>query len=158
MPATLVLVLALIGISFAGPLVRLSHAHPLAVAIWRLGFALIIIAIALVTTGSWRQWRRLDPVSASIAVVAGVMLAVHFWSWNASVGMTTVAASVVLVNMQPVIVAVLSVALLREPPSRTQWVGIAIAMLGAIVVASPAFGAGLTPTDARALAGDLLAL
>ena len=60
MPASFVLCLALIGISFAGPLVRLSHAHPLAIAIWRLGFSLIFIAIALVVTGSWRQWRRLD--------------------------------------------------------------------------------------------------
>src|SRR3954465_6696303 len=101
MPASLVLCLALIGLPFAGPLVRLSHAHPLAIAIWRLGFALIIIAIALVVTGSWRQWRRLDRLSVLIAVAAGVMLALHFWAWNASVNMTTVSASVVLVNMQP---------------------------------------------------------
>jgi hypothetical protein len=75
-----VLVLALIGISFAGPLVRLSHAHPLAIAIWRLGFALIVILAALIATGSWRQWRRLDRGELLVAVAAGVMLAFHFWS------------------------------------------------------------------------------
>ena len=59
-PVPLVLFLALVGISFAGPLVRLSHAHPLTIAIWRLGFALVFILGALVATGSWRQFRRLD--------------------------------------------------------------------------------------------------
>src|SRR3954452_7777335 len=105
MPPSLVLGLALVGISFAGPLVRLSHAHPLAIAIWRLGFSLLIIAIALVATGSWRQWGRLDRRAGFLAIGAGVLLAVHFWSWNASIPLTTVSASVVLVNMQPAIVA-----------------------------------------------------
>lgn len=45
MPASLVLCLALFGISFAGPLVRLSNAHPLAIAIWRIGLSLIIVAL-----------------------------------------------------------------------------------------------------------------
>ena len=127
MPASIVLALALIGVSFAGPLVRLSHAHPLAIAIWRLGFALVIIAVALVTTGSWRQWKRLDRAGMLIAVGAGVMLALHFWAWNSSVSMTSVSASVVLVNMQPAMVALLSALWLREPPTREQWMGIGIA-------------------------------
>lgn len=158
MPASLVLCLALIGISFAGPLVRLSHAHPLAIAIWRLGFSLVIIAIALVATGSWRQWRRLDRSGLLIAVGAGTMLAFHFWTWNASIGLTTVAASVVLVNMQPALVALLSAGWLHEPPSRRQWLGIAVAMAGAFVVALPDMASGVHDTSGRALLGDVLAL
>jgi len=76
----------------------------LAIAIWRVGFSLIIIAMALAITGSWRQWRRLERRAVGIALGAGTMLAVHFWAWNTSVSYTTVAASVVLVDMQPVIV------------------------------------------------------
>lgn len=158
MSPAVVLALALFGISFAGPLVRLSHAHPLAIALWRLGFSLIIIAVALLVTGSWRQWRTLDRRGIAIAAVAGVMLAIHFWTWNASVSMTSVAASVVLVNMQPVIVALLSVVWLRERPTSRQWSGIAIAMLGACVVALPAISAANAAVSGRALAGDLLAL
>ncbi len=158
MPASLVLCLALIGISFAGPLVRLSHAHPLAIAIWRLGFSLVIIAIALVVTGSWRQWRRLDRSGLLIAVGAGTMLAFHFWTWNASIGLTTVAASVVLVNMQPALVALLSAGWLHEPPSRRQWLGIGIAMAGAFVVAFPDMSSGARDISGRALLGDVLAL
>ena len=158
MSASLVLFLALVGVSFAGPLVRLSHAHPLAIAIWRLGFALIVIAVALVVTGTWRQWRRLDRTSVIVAVGAGAMLAVHFWTWNASIGLTTVAASVVLVNMQPAIVALLSVLWLHEPPTRRQWGGIAIAIAGAVVVALPDLLSSATPITGRALIGDALAL
>ncbi len=158
MPASLVLVLALIGISFAGPLVRLSHAHPLAIAIWRLGFSLVVIAFALVTTGSWRQWSRLDRKSVLVAVGAGAMLAVHFWTWNSSIALTTVAASVVLVNTQPAIVAVLSGTWLHEPPSARQWLGIAIAMAGAFVVAVPDIAGVMHATSSRALLGDGLAL
>ena len=158
MPTTLVLVLALVGVSFAGPLVRLSHAHPLAIAIWRVGLSLIIIAGALVTTGSWRQWRRLSARAFFLAVGAGAMLALHFWAWNSSVAMTSVAASVVLVNMQPALVALLSAAWLREPPTQRQWIGIAIAMGGAFVVALPDVMTSTDASAARALFGDGLAL
>jgi len=158
MPATLVLALALIGISYAGPLVRLSHAHPLAIAIWRLGFSLIIIAIALVVTGSWRQWQRLDRSRTLVALGAGAMLALHFWTWNSSIGFTTVAASVVLVNTQPAMVALLSAGWLREPPTRRQWLGIGIAMAGAFVVALPDMASAANATTERALFGDMLAI
>jgi drug/metabolite transporter (DMT)-like permease len=158
MPTTLVLVLALVGVSFAGPLVRLSHAHPLAIAIWRVGFALIVVAAALVTTGSWRQWRQLDRREVLLGAGAGAMLAIHFWAWNSSIAMTSVAASVVLVNMQPALVALLSAGWLREPPTQRQWVGIAIAMVGAFVVALPDVMASGGASAARALFGDGLAL
>jgi drug/metabolite transporter (DMT)-like permease len=158
--APYVLALALLGVSASGPLVRLSHAHPLAIASWRLGFSLVVIAIALAVTGEWRQWRRITRRELGIAAGAGAMLALHFWSWNASVALTSVAASVVLVNTQPVVVAVLSAVWLRERPTRRQWLGIAISMLGALLVAFPYLlsdaldGAG----HPRAALGNLLAL
>lgn len=157
MPPAVVLALALVGISFAGPLVRLSHAHPLTIAVWRLGFSLVVITVALTVTGTWRQWRRLDRRATLVAVMAGVLLAFHFWSWNASVALTSVSASVLLVNTQPVIVAVLSVLWLREPPTRRQWLGIGVAVVGAAVVALPDLGSPGGATH-RALLGDLLAL
>jgi drug/metabolite transporter (DMT)-like permease len=86
-----------------------------------------------------------------------VFLALHFWSWIASLNLTTVAASVVLVNTQPVIVALLSAALLGEAPVRQQWFGIAIAVAGAAIVAAPDLSVS-AGTSRRALLGDVLAL
>ena len=157
MAPALVLALAVLGISIAAPLVRLSNAHPLAIAIWRLGFSLVIVGGFLLATGSWRQWRKLSRKSAAIAAVAGILLALHFWSWNTSIGLTTVAASVVLVNLQVPIVASAGAIWLREPPNRLQWTGIAMAMAGALVVALPDIG-GAFRDDRRALLGDALAL
>ena len=155
-PAT-VLALSLLGISFAAPLVRLSEAHPLAIAAWRLGFSLLIVGAFLGASGGWRQWRTLGARDFGAAAAAGVMLALHFWSWNASLRYTTVAASVVLVNLQPAIVAALSAVLLREVPRAAQVGGIALAMAGALVVALPDLrgdaGGGTDP-----LLGDLLAV
>lgn len=160
MSPAIVLVLAVIGISVSGPLVRLSHAHPLTIAVWRVAFTLPIIAAAMLATGGWRQWARLDRRGVALAFIAGAMLALHFWSWNASIGLTTIAASVVLVNTQPLIVAALSAIWLREPPSRRAWLGIAIAVAGAAIVVWPhlATAAASNGERPRALLGDLLAL
>ncbi|MES2179204.1 MAG: DMT family transporter [Gemmatimonadota bacterium] len=158
--APYVLAAALLGISMSGPLVRLSHAHPLAIATWRLGFSLVVIAAMLVLTGEWRALLRLTRVEVGIAAGAGVMLAFHFWSWNASVQLTSVAASVMLVNMQPVVVAVLSAVWLHERPTSRQWAGIVVGILGAIIVASPDLlhAQGVTAAHPRAILGDILAL
>jgi len=155
--ALLVLGLAMVGISFAAPLIRYSSAHPLVIALWRLVFSLAIIALFLIPQRGWRQWRELDRRGVVLALGAGVMLALHFWSWNTSLSYTTVAASVVLVNTQPVIIAALSAAWLREKPTAQQWGGIALAMFGALVIVLPDLrGSGLG--GARALWGDALAL
>ena len=158
--APFVLTIALLGVSLSGPLVRLSHAHPLAIATWRLGLSLLVVAVALLITGEWRQWRVVTRRELMIAAGAGSMLALHFWSWNASVSLTSVAASVVLVNTQPVVVAVLSVFWLGESPTPRQWLGIGIAVAGAAIVALPDLVSG-TPGGSDhpgALLGDALAL
>ncbi|MEO8624441.1 MAG: DMT family transporter, partial [bacterium] len=107
-----------------------------------------------------RQWQRLTKREFLLAMGAGAMLALHFWSWNTSIAYTSVAVSVVLVNTQPIVVALLSVFWLRETPSRRQWIGIVIAMAGALIVASPDFAQDPASARAhpRAWLGDLLAI
>ncbi len=158
--APLVLAVSVIGISLASPLIRLSTADPLAIATWRLVFSMLIIGAALVITGTWRQWARLSAKDLTIAVAAGVALAIHFWSWNASLRFTSVAASVVLVNIQPVLVAALSGPWLDETLTARQWTGVGIALTGALMVGLADVGgaAGGFSLDSRALLGDGMAL
>jgi drug/metabolite transporter (DMT)-like permease len=151
-----VLALALLGISFAGPLVKLSTADPLAIAVWRLGFSLVIVAGFLLAGGEWREWRRLTPKHAALAAIAGVALALHFWAWNASIHMTTIAASVVLVNLQPVIIVGISALFLHESPTARQMGGIALALLGALIIALPGLLSSHDSADLSAM-GNLLA-
>ena len=152
-----VLALSLLGIAFAGPLVRLSTADPIAIAVWRLGFSLLIVGAFLVATGEWRDWRKVTPSELVLAGVGGVSLALHFWAWNASIHLTTIAASVTLVSLQPAVVATISAIALREAPSRRQILGIAVAIAGALIIAAPDFREGSTPTGDRPLLGNLLA-
>lgn len=163
--------IAVLGISFAAPLVRLSESAALVIAAWRLGLSLVIIALALLVSGQWREWKVLRKADVAFSVGGGVLLAFHFWSWNASLTFTTVAASVTLVNLQPVIVALISARWLGERATTAQWVGIGVAVLGALVVGLADVPEGLIGLasvftggiDAgghrgRALFGDFLAI
>ncbi len=155
----LVLLAAVLGISGSGPLVRLSHAEPLAIAVWRLSLSMAVIGVILLVGGSWRQWRQLNRGDLVAAAVAGVLLALHFWSWIASIGYTSVAASVVLVNVHPVIVAAGSALFLGERPSRVQAAGIAVSLVGAALLAWGDVSAPTASlTGGGALTGDLLAV
>ena len=152
-----VLASSLLGVSFAGPLVQLSSSDPVAIAVWRLGFSLLIVAAFLTATGEWRHWRKISPSELTLAVAGGVSLALHFWAWNASIRLTTIAASVTLVSLQPAVVAIISAVALREVPSRRQSLGIAVAIAGALIIAAPDFDGGIAPAGNRPLLGNLLA-
>ena len=165
--AALVLALAVFGISWAAPLIRLSTAPPLVIAGWRLVIAESVLLVLLFWRGEWRAWRTLSSRDHLIAAGAGGMLALHFWSWNASLAYTTVAASVVLVNLQPAFVAIGSAILLHEVVTRRQALGLSVGIVGALLVAAPAvFGSSAATGLATAaplglpprIFGDLLAL
>ena len=153
-----VLALSLLGIAFAGPLVRLSTADPVAIAVWRLAFSLVVVGAFLVATGEWRDWRKITRDELLLAVLAGISLALHFWTWNASIHLTTIAASVTLVSLQPAVVAAISAISLREAPSKRQVLGIAVAIAGAFIIAAPDVRGGLAPSGNRPLLGNLLAM
>lgn len=151
---------SLVGISFAGPLTRLSNADPLAIAIGRIAFSLIAIGALLAATGEWRQFARLQASEWMLAIGAGAVLALHFWSWNASLHLTTIAASTTLVtSLQPGFVAVLSIFIAYESPSRRQMIGLVIATLGAVFISVPDFLSGAaTAATPNPLLGNALSV
>ena len=155
-----VLSASLLGISFAGPLTRLSSADPLAIAIGRIAFSLVAIGTLLAVTGEWRQFAKLEPIEWTLAIGAGAVLALHFWSWNASLHLTTIAASTTLVtSLQPGFVAVLSIFIAHETPSKRQIVGLAIATIGAISITAPDFMSGAaTVATPNPLLGNALSV
>lgn len=155
--AVWVLALSLVGISFAGPLVHLSNADPLVIAAWRLVFSLVIVAAALALTGEWREWKRLTTRDILFATASGVALALHFWAWNASIHLTTIAASVTLVSLQPAFIVAISAIFLRDSPTQRQLLGIALALAGAMIIAAPAWQQNDAAFGRGAILGNLLA-
>lgn len=146
------LVLGVVAVSFAAPLIRLADAPPLVVAFYR---NLLATAVLIPPALFWRwdELRSLDRREVAALAATGLLLAIHFGAWIPSVTLTTVAASTVLVATTPVWAAVGSRLLLGEGvPSRAA-VGIAVALIGAVVIS----GADVA-VSVRAFAGDALAL
>lgn len=145
---------AVASISTAATLIRLATATPLAIAFWRLAFATAILApAAALVPGVREELAELTARDAAALAGVGAVLAVHFAAWIASLELTSVAASVVLVTAHPIFVGLASAWLLDEGLGSTGWAGVALALLGAAVIAV---------TDrslaGHRLVGDLLAL
>jgi drug/metabolite transporter (DMT)-like permease len=148
-----VLFVSVLAMSWAAPLIRFSEAPALAISFWRLAFSLPLIGLLVTVRGEWGVVRALRLREWLVAGLAGVFLAGHFATWIASVGLTSIAASVALVSTQPVWVAFFAMLALGERPTRRQWGGIALAVLGAAVIGWGDRGGGPDP-----LLGDLLAV
>jgi drug/metabolite transporter (DMT)-like permease len=143
----LVLSVAIFAVSAAGVLVRLAPgAHPLALAFWRTAIVAVILAPAA---------RRLPARDLLWIGLGGVFLALHFWAWFASLRLTTVLRSTVLVCLTPVWAGVGEAVLLREPPPVRFWVGVALALVGVAGLAGGGGSGGWTG-DALALGGGVL--
>lgn len=150
---------AVLSVSTAAILFRLSEAPALVKAFWRLAFATLLLGAVALARGETRAELAAMPRRDWLGLaLVGVVLAVHFASWVASLDLTTVAASVVLVTIHPVLVGVASARLFGERLPAGAWLGVAIAFAGASGVA---FSDWLRTPDKFApgpLLGDALAL
>lgn len=147
--------IGIVAISCASILIRFALAEgvpALSVAAWRLIVAsLVLLPYAWATRRD--EIRDLSRREWGLLAAAGVFLGFHFATWIASLGMTSVASSVVLVSMGPVFVGLGSWFFLRERPSLQMALGIVVAAAGSVVISWGDFGQGQDQ-----LLGDLLAL
>lgn len=151
LPTIAALMIAVVAVSSSAPLIAYAAAPALAIAFWRNAFA--VGALTPVTLTRRRaELRGLDRHRAQLCVLAGVSLAAHFALWVPSAKLTTAAAATAMVSTQPVWAALIAYAR-RVPVPRATWIGIGIAVTGAIL----ATGADLT-VSGRAVTGDLLAV
>ena len=149
------LAVGILAISFAAVFVRFAQAEgvpTLSIAAWRLTFASLVLL-----PYSWARHRdeiqSFSPRQWGLLIASGVFLGLHFATWIASLGYTSIASSVVLVSMGPLFVGLGSWFFLRERPGQRVIVGIALAAAGSIVISWSDFGQGQDQ-----LLGDLLAL
>lgn len=86
-------------------------------------------------------------------IVVGLVAALHFGAYIASLEFTTIAHSLALVYTAPIFSALLSWRILGEALRPHQWLGVVIAVVGVAIMA------GFEPQfDGRMLIGDMLAL
>jgi len=153
----LALGVAVLAVSTSAILVDLSSAPSLVKAFYRVLFMLAVVAPAAVVRHP-RSFSRLSGRDLLGATLAGAALAVHFAAWFESLRWTSVAASVTLVQAQPVFVALGAFLVLDERFSRTMALGIAVALCGMVVMSAGEFLSGAAVAGSRPLYGDALAL
>ena len=142
---------ALVAVSTSGPLMAATAAPALAIAFWRNAMATGVL-LPVVLTRCRDEPRGLDRRERRLAALAGLLLALHFGTWIPALTYTSVASATALVATQPVWAALLSGAR-GVPVGRGVWIGIGVAMSGALLLT----GVDLQ-TSGRALFGDALAL
>lgn len=141
------LVLGMTSASFAAPLIRYTADDAaLAVSFWRCAAGAVILF-----PFAYRSLRKRPRAEMKASAVAGVFLAVHFATWIASVNMTSVAASVLLVALAPVFVAAVAPWILRERLASIGWIGIALAIAGTVII-------GGRDMEGTSFLGNVLAL
>jgi len=118
--------LGIIGIGTSGPLIAMSTMPVLTLIFWRnLGGSLVTLPFAL------RHQR--DRAGVKWAVIAGVVLALHFVGFFLAMRMTTVAAGTALVALQPIFAALFVKLSGGHIPSKA-WLGMIVSFVGVLVV------------------------
>jgi drug/metabolite transporter (DMT)-like permease len=132
----IVLFIGILVVSTASLFIRFAQqeAASIVIAAFRLSIAtLILLPIALLKYR--KELVHLKPKQGWLIVLSGLFLSVHFAAWITSLEYTTVASSVVLVTTTPLWVALLSPFFLHERPNRWVAIGMAIALMGGVLVA-----------------------
>nr|WP_254529930.1 DMT family transporter [Natrinema gelatinilyticum] len=149
------LALAVFATSTSAILVRWSAAPSSVAAFYRVLFTTALVApVAFIFHRG--AFARLSLCDLGGAVVAGTALAVHFAAWFESLAHTTVAASVTLVQSQPLFVAVGAGLLLGERVGPKTVLGILVTIAGAAVMTVS--DAGTTSLSDATLYGNALAV
>ena len=118
--------LGIIGIGTSGPLIAMSTMPVLTLIFWRnLGGSLVTLPFAL------RHQR--DRAGVKWAVIAGIVLALHFVGFFLAMRMTTVAAGTALVALQPIFAALFVKLSGGHIPSKA-WLGMIVSFAGVLVV------------------------
>jgi drug/metabolite transporter (DMT)-like permease len=146
------LVAATVAVSFSAILIKAADDDAATIVWLRMGMATVLL-VPWVIRDARRGVLPNGAAQIGLVVVSGVFLAGHFLLWTASLKYTSVAASVLLVSLHPIIVTPLGKRLLGERVSRQMLAGVGLAIVGMIVTC-----AGDSRVDSTAFGGDLLAI
>lgn len=124
--------LAILAVSTAAILIRLSNSHPITIAFFRMFFSsLLFLPLFL------RRKKELKKINFRLIifiVLSGFSLGLHFASWIYSLQFTTVASSVVLVSSHPLLVLFLSDKLLGESVNKKAYYSVLLALIGVSLI------------------------
>lgn len=134
-PARLSLVLfGMVMAATAVLMIKAAGLPPALLAACRLAGAAAVLAPL------WYREVQRDPVpwswrQALPSVVPGVFLGLHFIAWNAGARATLAGNATLVVNLSPLVMPFFAWFVLKEAPSRREWVGTGLALVGLGILA-----------------------
>ena len=148
---------AVLAVSTSAILVRWSEAPSVVLAFYRVLLTTLLVVPFVFTRyrGDLDGFVRRDLL---IATLTGAALAVHFAAYFESLAWTSVAASVTLVQSQPLFVAIGAALFLQERIGPRRAGGIAIAVAGMAAMSAGEFLGGAAVAGAHPLYGNALAV
>ena len=152
----LMVLLAVIGVSVSGPMVKWSlacGASPVMIAFGRVTISALVLMIPALRSGELQKVLHAPKKQLLLASAAGLLLALHYASWMTSMSFASTFVATALVCTQPLFVAALSGILLHEPIKREAIPGAVVAVIGAAAIGLLSMGG-----EHGSLVGDLLAL
>jgi drug/metabolite transporter (DMT)-like permease len=113
--------------------INLSGVHPTLLA----GYRCLIAAIALGPLFV-RDLRRYPEMRSELvrAALPGLLMGLHFVSWNFGARMTPVAHAILIVNMVPLVMPLFLYVLVRERLTRREVAGTAVALGGVVLLSA----------------------
>ncbi|MBN2366814.1 MAG: DMT family transporter [Calditrichaeota bacterium] len=155
MPAYAGLILAVIAVSWASIFIRWCGDTPaLVIAFYRMFWSTLLLLIyQVIASPGLLRFRRLKRQSRGLIILAGILLALHFATWIASIQLTKISHSLILESTHPVFALLLSPLVLKEKGS---WIAVVAAILtffGIVIIA----GQDVLSFDGK-FVGDMLAL
>lgn len=158
--AVATLLLAQVAVATAAVLARYgmdAGLSPTALSAWRLTLASLLVLAALRAPSLRSPTAPLPPRTRARLLAAGFLLALHFVTWFASLRCVPVARSTLLVATGPLWAGLLEACLPGRRPPSAFWLGLAVALPGALLVTG-AGGAARSSLLGPAWLGDLLAV
>lgn len=143
-----VLAIAVVAVSSAAVIVSaLPSVDPIALAFGRTAIVALLLAPSI---------RRISAPDLLWTALAGACLAAHFAAWFASLHQTSVLRSTVLVTLGPIWLGLAEWVLLRQPPRRRYWIGLAMALPAVAALSFEGLGDGSLQGDLLAVLGGML--
>ncbi|MFO0995551.1 MAG: DMT family transporter [Alphaproteobacteria bacterium] len=153
--ALLLLVLSTLSVGISGTFVRLSETGPTATAFWRMALAIPAMGVLMALEGRRTGTAPVRPSAGwdyFLLAAAGVVFGYEMGVWHIGLMMTSVANATLLSNCSPILVALGTWLVLRQPLSRTFLLGMTIALSGAGILMGEDFSLSLNQVYGDALA------
>jgi drug/metabolite transporter (DMT)-like permease len=148
----LIVLLGTFFTSLSSILIRSSQAPPIAISFYRMLFSVMLLFLPVMMKER-QSVKSITKKELSLCILSGIFLSLHLASWIASIDMTTIANSTVLVTCSPIFVVIANYFILKEKLSRKMTAGIAISLAGSAIIALGTKGGG----NSNAVLGNTLA-